>query len=207
MNKKIIKDSTSPKYGEAKAKLIEATLDCLMTEGAEGCSIRKICERANVSIGLVNYHFNSIHELIAATYRQLAIGVLNTAIAKCARYEADPRRQLSVYLEAIFSTEVMLRRTLRAWIVFWGMIDSSELIRLVHDETNRSSWTFLEAMFLHLDQEVQVRLSPRMAAIGLSSMVDGLWLEKCLQPETFTASEAVRLCEFWIDSVTLQTTS
>ena len=52
MNKKIIKDTTSPKYGEAKAKLIEATLDCLMTEGAEGCSIRKICERANVSIGL-----------------------------------------------------------------------------------------------------------------------------------------------------------
>ena len=58
-----MKDTSSPKYGEAKAKLIEATLDCLMTEGAEGCSIRKISERANVSIGLINYHFNSIHEL------------------------------------------------------------------------------------------------------------------------------------------------
>jgi hypothetical protein len=46
-----------------------------------------------------------------------------------------------------------------------------------------------------------------MAAIGLSAMVDGLWLEKCLQPETFTASEAICLCDFWIDSITLQTTS
>lgn len=207
MSKKIIKDPTSPKYGKAKAKLIEATLDCLMTEGAEGCSIRKICERANVSIGLINYHFNSIHELIAATYSQLAFSVLNNAIDKCAQHEADPRRQLSVYLEAIFSAEVMRRRTLRAWIVFWGMIDSSELVRKVHDETNRSSWTFLEGMFLRLDQETPVSLSPRMAAIGLSSMVDGLWLEKCLQPETFTSSEAVHLCEFWIDSVTLQATN
>jgi TetR/AcrR family transcriptional repressor of bet genes len=207
MNKKIIKDTTSPKYGEAKAKLIEATLDCLMTEGAEGCSIRKICERANVSIGLVNYHFNSIHELMAATYRQLAISVLNNAIDKCAHYEADPRLQLSVYLDTIFSAEVMLRRTLRAWIVFWGMIDSSELVRRVHDETNRSSWTFLEDIFLRLDQSNQIKLSPRMAAIGLSAMVDGLWLEKCLQPETFTASEAICLCDFWIDSITLQTTS
>jgi TetR/AcrR family transcriptional repressor of bet genes len=207
MTKKIIKDPTSPKYGEAKAKLIEATLDCLMNDGAEGCSIRKICERANVSIGLVNYHFNSIHELIAATYSQLAFAFLNNAIEKCAHYEADPRRQLSVYLESIFSEEVMLRRTLRAWIVFWGMIDSSEMVRRVHDETNRSSWTFLEGMFLRLDQTIQVKLSPRLAAIGLSSMVDGLWLEKCLQPETFTASEAVRLCEFWINSVTLQTTN
>ncbi|MFT4606384.1 MAG: TetR/AcrR family bet gene transcriptional repressor [Urechidicola sp.] len=207
MTKKIIKDPTSPKYGEAKAKLIEATLDCLMNDGAEGCSIRKICERANVSIGLVNYHFNSIHELIAATYSQLAFAFLNNAIEKCAHYEADPRRQLSVYLESIFSEEVMLRRTLRAWIVFWGMIDSSEMVRRVHDETNRSSWTFLEGMFLRLDQTIQVKLSPRLAAIGLSSMVDGLWLEKCLQPETFTANEAVRLCEFWINSVTLQTTN
>ena len=207
MSKRLIKDTSSPKYGEAKAQLIEATLDCLMTEGAEGCSIRKISERANVSIGLINYHFNSIHELIAATYSQLAFAVLNNAIDKCALYESDPRSQLSAYLEAIFSVEVMARRTLRAWIVFWGMIDSSELVRRVHDETNRSSWTFLEGMFVRLDQQTPVKLSPRMAAIGLSSMVDGLWLEKCLQPETFTANEAVRLCEFWIDSVTLKRTA
>lgn len=195
------KNKIVPKYGKTKAKLIEATLDCLMAEGAEGCSIRKICERANVSIGLISYHFSSIQELIAATYDQLASGVLNNALDKCEHHELDPRRQLSVYLEEIFSSDVMQRRTLKAWVVFWGMIDSSEAIRKAHDETNQASWSFLEGMFLRLDQSAKVKLTPRLAAIGLSSMVDGLWLEKCLQPEAFTSFEAVRICEHWIDSI------
>ena len=182
--------------------LIKAALDSLMEDGAQGCTIRKICDRANVSVGLINYHFSSIHELIAAAYSHLALGVLNGAIEKCARHELDPRRQISVFLEEIFSAEVMQRETLRAWIVFWSMVDSSDAVREVHDATNHASWTFLEGMFIRLDEKSTVKLSPRLAAIGLSSMIDGLWIEKCLQSESFSSFEAVRLCEFWVESLT-----
>ena len=37
----------------------------------------------------------------------------------------------------------------------------------------------------------------RAGAIGLAAMLDGLWLELCLDPATFTPAEAVRLAGDW----------
>jgi len=36
------------------------------------------------------------------------------------------------------------------------------------------------------------------AAIGLTALLDGLWLEWCLEPGTFRPAEAVELCEEWV---------
>src|SRR5439155_4191639 len=50
----------------------------------------------------------------------------------------------------------------------------------------------------------RARVSPldlRFAAIGLTALLDGLWLEWCLEPGAFQPAEAVRLCEAWVGSV------
>ncbi|MGA7823943.1 MAG: TetR family transcriptional regulator C-terminal domain-containing protein, partial [Steroidobacteraceae bacterium] len=41
----------------------------------------------------------------------------------------------------------------------------------------------------------------RRAAIGLTALLDGLWLQWCLQPSAFRPDEAVRMCEAWIASL------
>jgi hypothetical protein len=41
----------------------------------------------------------------------------------------------------------------------------------------------------------------RRAAIGLTALLDGLWLQWCLQPGAFRPDEAVRMCEAWIASL------
>jgi hypothetical protein len=38
-----------------------------------------------------------------------------------------------------------------------------------------------------------------LAAIGLTALIDGLWLEWCLDPDNFAPREAVELCEAWVD--------
>jgi hypothetical protein len=45
------------------------------------------------------------------------------------------------------------------------------------------------------------RFNLRLTAIGLMAMLDGLWLEWCLDPDNFQPKEAVALCESWIDHV------
>lgn len=190
-----------PQYSKGKLRLIEASLTSLMEDGADGASIRKICERADVSIGLVNYHFTSIDGLLAASYKHLSYGILYDAILQTSPFSEDPRRQLSAFLEGVFGPKVIEPKVLRAWLVFWGMVGSSDAIRSAHDEANSASWNFLEGVISELNERSRIALPPRMAAIGLSSMIDGLWLEKCLQPDNFSAVEAIRLCEFWIDAI------
>jgi len=47
----------------------------------------------------------------------------------------------------------------------------------------------------------KLRFSLRLAATGLTAMIDGLWLEWCLDPANFRPAEAIALCESWIDSL------
>ena len=40
-----------------------------------------------------------------------------------------------------------------------------------------------------------------LAAIGLSALMDGLWVELSLNPSSFAPSEAVSLCDDWIHAL------
>lgn len=186
---------------KAKLKLIEATLGSLMEDGIEGCSVRRISDRAGVSTGLINYHFSSMHHLVADAYSHLASSFLDKAIDATALHEGDPRRQVSVFLQEIFASGVMQQQVLRAWVVFWGLIDSAPPIKAAHAVSNNSFCRFLESLFEELDEQQAVSLSPRLAAIGLSAMIDGLWLEWCLQPDEFSRQDCIRVCEKWVDAV------
>jgi AcrR family transcriptional regulator len=186
-------------YSKAQTKLIQATLDSLMKEGVDGCSVRKICEKAEMAVGLINYHFGTLNDLLAAAYLDLALTLMDEAIVKSQR-SVSPRLRLSVFIQETFSDAVMQRKILRAWVVFWGMIDRAPQIKEAHDASNQAFRVFLEQSFSELNQIQPVKPSPRLAAIGLTAIIDGLWLEWCLSSETFSADEAVLLCEQWVDA-------
>ena len=194
-------DIKKPSYGKAKEKLINATIACLMDNGAEGCSVRKISKQAGVSTGLINYHYSTLQDLIADAYKELALSLLERAVNITNETNAAPKEKLTIYLEKAFDNVSMNRRTLRAWIVFWGMIETSPSIRRAHDVSNNALVTFLENIFSELNQETPLKITPRLASIGLVAMVDGLWLEWSLQSDTFRGDEALTLCKIWINSI------
>ncbi len=193
------KSTQRPSYSKAQTKLIQATLDSLMQEGVDGCSVRKICEIADMSVGLINYHFGTLNHLLAAAYLNLAFSLMDEAIIK-SQHTTLPRQRLSIFIQETFSDSVMQRKILRAWVVFWGMIDIAPKIKDAHDSSNKAFRVFLEQSFSELDQLYPVKPSPRLAAIGLTAIIDGLWLEWCLSSDTFSADEAILLCEQWVDT-------
>jgi len=180
-----------------------------MEEGLAGCSVRKICERAGCAVGLIHYHFGTFNELLAAAYLHLAYSLLDQAIEKSQSSDIgghnngcniDSRQQLSLFIQQTFSDAVLQRKILRAWVVFWSMIDSAPPIKAAHDASNQAFRVYLEQSFAQLNLQQAVRPSPRLAAIGLTAIIDGLWLEWCLASDTFNADEAISLCEQWVDA-------
>ena len=192
---------SKPSYGKAKQKLIKATTECLMKHGTDGCSVRKICAEAGVSIGLINYHYKSLQDLIADSYKDLALSLLERAITSANNVDGNPEAKLTQFVETAFDDISMNRRTLRAWIVFWGMIESSPPVKQAHDVANHAFSGFLENLFIELEKTTPLKTTPRLAAIGLTALQDGLWLEFSLQSDTFSAKEAQEICELWIASL------
>lgn len=64
---------------DAKERILEAAL--ALAEESEGSleriRLRAVCERANVSVGLVNYHFGSRDGLLAACAERIVNGVID----------------------------------------------------------------------------------------------------------------------------------
>jgi TetR/AcrR family transcriptional regulator, transcriptional repressor of bet genes len=200
---------TKPRYerqlpGQRRQALIEATIECLKRYGHEGLSIRTISAQAKVSVGLINHHFPNKDELVAAAYRHFNTELVDGLKAAVARAPQSPRARMQAFLEASFSRPNLDPDTLAVWVVFWGMYRHSPLIQGVHRESYQGYVQLMRGMLAELVRESRPRTAAvdlRLAAIGLTALLDGLWLEWCLEPDAFRPAEAMALCEAWVDNL------
>jgi TetR/AcrR family transcriptional regulator, transcriptional repressor of bet genes len=197
---------------ERRLALVEATIQCLKRFGHDGLSIRTISAQAGVSVGLINHHFPNKSELVAAAYRHFNAQLVDGMRAAVARAADSPRARMRAFLEASFSAPNLDADTLAVWVVFWGMYRHSRPIQRVQRETYDDYVGLVRALLAELLGEAGAgkRRQPRRnaaaselrrAAIGLTALLDGLWLQWCLQPSAFRPDEAVRMCEAWIGSL------
>jgi AcrR family transcriptional regulator len=193
--------------------LIDATIECLKRYGHDGLSIRTISAQAGVSVGLINHHFPNKNELVAAAYRHINAELIAGMQAAVARAGSSPRSRMRAFLEAWFSAPSLDADALAVWVVFWGLYRHSRLIQRVHRETYQDYVNLLRGLLAELlppaaPRSARIRrgvrripsapVDLRLAAIGLTALLDGLWLEWCLEPGRFRPAEAVELCEQWV---------
>jgi TetR/AcrR family transcriptional repressor of bet genes len=188
---------------ERRQALIEATIASLKLHGHEGLSVRRISAQAGVSIGLINHHFPKKDTLIAQAYRHFNAQLVGGVRAAALQTSSSARARLRAFFKATFAPPNLDRDVLTVWVVFWGMYRHSPEIQKVHGETYREHVDLVRSMLADLAAEVgKFRFSLRLAAIGLTAMIDGLWLEWCLDPGNFRPAEAIALCESWVNSLT-----
>ncbi|TWC30843.1 TetR family transcriptional regulator [Pseudomonas sp. SJZ079] len=185
-----------------KAHLIEATLVCLKRHGFQGASIRKICAEAGVSVGLINHHYAGKDELVAEAYLAVTGRVMSLLREAIDAAAPSPRARLSAFFRASFSPEVLDPQLLDAWLAFWGAVKTAEAINLAHDQSYGEYRTILaQALSWLAEGEGWADFDAPLAAIGLSALLDGLWLEYGLNPTTFTPEQGVQICEAWVDGL------
>jgi AcrR family transcriptional regulator len=196
-----------PKFHRAtpavrREALVEATLSCLRQFGHEGVSVRRISAAAGVSIGLINHHFPSKSGLIAETYETLALSLLDSIRRQAENEAVSPRDRLSNFFRASFAPEILDPQLFNVWLVFWSMVAHSAEIRAVHFSTYGKYRSVLESL---LGQLVESGAAPpfklRPAAIALSALLDGFWVELSLSPTVFKPREAIALCEDWVNAL------
>lgn len=174
--------------------LIEATARCLAEKGVGGTSVRAICARAGVSSGLLTHYFDGVDALILATYADVGTRVSAALDAAVEAAGDDPRDRLRACLQANFRDPILDPDLLATWIAFWSLVKSDPAIASVHADVYGGTRAQLEALL----QAAAPALSPsqtRIAAISLTALVDGLWLELCLDRSTFSPEEAQAMVE------------
>lgn len=181
-----------------RADLIAATARVLAREGTGGASVRAIAVEAGVSPGLVGHYFAGIDALVAATYAHVEHTVSEALDAAVAAAGADPRARLDAFVTASFSPPIASGELLATWTAFWSLVRSRADIARQHDEQYAAFRARLEALLAECGLP-----APRLrhAAIAITALVDGLWLELCLSPEAFSADEADAIARSVLDAL------
>ena len=181
-----------------RADLIAATARVLAREGTGGASVRAIAVEAGVSPGLVGHYFAGIDGLVAATYAHVEHTVSEALDAAVAAAGPGPRARLDAFVTASFSPPIASGELLATWTAFWSLVRSREDIARQHDEQYAAFRARLEALLAECGLPA-ARL--RHAAIAITALVDGLWLELCLSPEAFSADEADAIARSVLDAL------
>ncbi|QUD88788.1 transcriptional regulator BetI [Phenylobacterium montanum] len=174
--------------------LITATARLLAERGVAGTSVRTICAAAGVSPGLLRHYFEGVDDLIAATYDDVGVRISSALDEAVEAAGPNPRARLRAYLTASFRPPILDPAVLATWLAFWSLVRLQPEIGRLHGEIYAQYRARLEALLLDCAGSSPT-FDIRLAAIGLCAAIDGLWLELCLDPTTFTPDEAGQIAE------------
>lgn len=161
--------------------------------GYAGTTIEKICAEAQVSRGLINHHFGSKDELIRQSYKALCDEwKYNTQDALGG--QRDPEDELRAAIRMSFSPSYFKPGYLGIWLGFWSVIGKSPALK----KLNRDLCSQDQAVFRTLIEKVAAKrgiaLDAQAHATALLALMDGLWLQWCLDPKIFTVQQAEAAC-------------
>jgi len=181
---------------ERRQSLIEAAARVLACEGAGGASVRAIAVEAGVSPGLVGHYFGGIEALHAAAYGWITAQVDSVQEKAVAAAGSDPRARLDAFVTASLAPPIADPQLLASWIAIWSLVRTRAEIASQHDEQYAAFRARLEQLLSACGLADQAL---RPAAIAITALVDGLWLELCLSPQAFAPGEAAEIARQALD--------
>ena len=180
-----------------RRRLIDATLDSLAKHGYHGSSVRKIAESAGVTAGLLKYYFRGKAELMVESYHYYRRNALMEYLFEAASAGPDPAKRLEAFTKSIFILNADAERNkMKIWVSFLELVITDSEVSTVQAEIYElfvQEYSSIVTRIYANRGETLAPESARKIAIGINSVLDGLWLECSLNPSRMTPDEAVEI--------------
>ncbi len=185
---------------ERKRAIIQATLYCLSRFGPHGTGVREISRQVNVSPGLLGHYFASKEDLFVEAFRTVTAEFHEKMRSALSNPRDSAENRLRAFVRTYFSSHVTEDETVGAYLAFWNLARTDQEVRRVQRTAYRNLRDLLEPVLKAVADDRGARIDEREAAISLIALLDGLWLELCLDATAFSRKKAVAMSWSWIDT-------
>lgn len=184
-----------------RQKVIDAAIAVINTEGIADITIARVIELAEVSMGLVNLHFESKERMLEAALRYMA-----------AEYDAHWRQALEMAPDdacgrvralvlADLDPIVMNQKTLGVWYAFRAQARTrSVFVSLVGSRDEQMSAQYAK-QFKRLNREHGRSHDPDIVTRALIAMLEGIWTEFFLYPKEFDRAHALAMLALYLEAL------
>ena len=174
-----------------RQQLIKATIKSIARNGLSGTTMADITREAGLSLGIVNLHFESKEKLLLETLRSVA-DEYKTGLDKIFRDETKTNvEKLVAHVEYDFSKNIVARNKLAVWFAFWGEVATRNIYKKLVSKSDEQYLQIIKSLIFQLNEDES---QAEIIAIGLSSMIVGLWMDFNIGVEDFDRELAKQTC-------------
>jgi TetR/AcrR family transcriptional regulator, transcriptional repressor of bet genes len=177
-------------------RIIEATVASVAAEGAAGASLRSIVRHAEVTKGLVSYHFGSRANLLVAAFERLCDDyreMLGIVAGRPPQLADDVEQQLRETIQRCFDPRDYSERQY-AYFGFWALARRQPELRAVNEKMNDEAAAYLGELLVTIAHKRGRTIDGLAAGHELSATIDGAWLHLTTEVDSFTPAQAVVMC-------------
>lgn len=185
-----------------RQQLIDATISCIARKGLGSVTLGDVAREAGLSQGIINLHFESKDNLLAATLRYLAEDYDTQFMKTFRESSANPAGKLLHLMAMDLKPAVCDRKKLAVWFAFWGevkAVPTYQKICAARDEKYQRM--LLDLTKSIVDDGKYTDVDPGMVANALSSMTDGMWLSCLINPKTFDRAKALAAVKAYLAAI------
>lgn len=191
--------ATRPKSRDAakawfRAKLIDAAIQGIARHGFSGLSVSRLVEYSGLSRGMVNLHFKRKQELLLQVLRHLADLYRTGWQAAVARAGDDPARRLTALIEYDVRRDGHSSDIMTAWLAFRQEAITNPIYRPYCDTREAAYFGAVKSLCAALIKDGGYKLRPEVAALGITFLLEGLWLDWALDTRRYDARTGREVC-------------
>jgi TetR/AcrR family transcriptional repressor of bet genes len=184
------KKRTEPKE-KRQLQLIKATIRSIAINGLSDTTVATVSKEAGMSQGIINLHFQSKDKLLLETLAYVVDEYKTrweSALEKAGDNSAD---RLEALIDVDFNKSVCDRNKLSVWFAFWSETRSRPTYRKLCAERDRAyDETMVDLCADIIRQGKYSGIDAAMAARGLASLTQGLWLDILINPRIMSRIKA-----------------
>lgn len=170
-----------------RKELRQAAFVVLEREGIAGATLEKVAAQAGASKGIVLHYFRNKQELFEHAMRE-ANAVLCQAVIARLRRARTPMERMDAVIEGNFEEHLFQPPLCHAWLSLCAEVPRDEKMariqRVIHARMRSNLLSGLHGLASPADADD--------IALGVTALIDGLWLRLGLQPGSVSREQAVR---------------
>jgi TetR/AcrR family transcriptional repressor of bet genes len=178
-----------------RAKLMDAAIEAIARHGFSGLSVSRLAEYSGLARGMVNLHFHRKDKLLHEVLKHLADAYRASWQAAIARAGNDPAARLWALIEHDVARKSHDDRALIAWLAFRQEAITNPSYRPLCDTREAAFLGTVKSLCGTLIRQGRYPIKPETAALGITFLLEGLWLDWALDPDRYRPSMGRAVCE------------